>query len=98
MKYRFSYLPNVEKAKNFKVTSQDNKNASTFKISKEVLIAWGNPKEARLEHFMVAYIKKNGWTKEVTIDSKDTTRNLNNAIAELNGSKSSPAAKKPAKK
>ena len=81
MKYRFSYMPNTQKARVFRVTSPDKKNESVFNISREMIGIWGNPAESKLEQFMVAYIKKHGWPKQpVTVEVKDCSRNLNQAI------------------
>ena len=84
MKYQFTHLPNTAQALKFKVRSQEGGKESFFNISHAIVDVWGNPLESKLRAVMIAYIKKNGWSKEpVTITPKNSLRNINRYIASL---------------
>ena len=90
MKYRVSHLPNTGKEKQFKVQSAEDKKETSFSFSNQVLSVWGNPLESKLKEFMVAYIKRHGWSKErVAISPANSERNLNTQIAALPKGKAS---------
>ena len=88
MKYRFTHLPNTQKARTFKVNSLDGKNESVYCVSRKLVDIWGNPEESKIEQLIIAHIKKNGWAKQpVAIDAKDYSRSLTYAIASLSAPK-----------
>ena len=88
MKYNVSQLPNTGKALQFKVKSIAEKKETAFSFCKELLTVWGNPVQSKLKEVMVAYIKRNGWSKEmVSISGKNTLPNLNTYVASLPKSK-----------
>ncbi len=52
------------------------------------MTVWGNPLQSKLKEVMVAYIKRNGWSKEmVTLSEKNSAKNLNSYVASLPKSK-----------
>lgn len=88
MKYNVSQLPNTGKALQFKVKSVAEKKETAFSFCKELLTVWGNPVQSKLKEVMVAYIKRNGWSKDmVAISEKNSHRNLNSYVASLPKSK-----------
>lgn len=88
MKYNVSQLPNTGNAKQFKVKSIAEKKETSFSFSRELLTVWGNPLQPKLKEVMIAYIKRNGWSKEtVAISEKNISRNLNSYVASLPKSK-----------
>ena len=84
MKYRVSLIPDSEKTMNFKVWSDEGKEEVIFHFSKQLLSVWGRPLPAKLREVMVAYIKKNGWSKTpVEISLANSLKNLNQQIKHL---------------
>ena len=82
MSYAFSTLPSTQRAKKFRVRDPKTKAEAFFTIEKEVLGFWGNPLEAKVEQFMIGYLKKNGWPKEpVEVTPKNTAKDLTSLIA-----------------
>ena len=88
MKYRVSALPNTQHANRFVVRDIKGTHETQFNISKESLLIWGKPDPKKIKHFMIAYVKKNGWVKEpVDVCPKKSPRNLNHYITDLLGKK-----------
>ncbi len=94
MKYGFDTLPSTHHGKKFRVRSNPPKSEAYFNISYEVCRLWGNPTDNKLQQFMIAHIKKNGWSKSpVEITDTKTAKDLSNYVAALSGN----PKKKPAK-
>ncbi len=84
MKYRVSHLPNTGKSTQFKIQCAEDKKETAFSFSNDLLSVWGNPLESKLKEFMIAYVKRHGWSKErVAISSANSEKNLNTQIAAL---------------
>ena len=85
MKYRVSDLTHTQNEKRYVVKSEDSKHETAFSFSKGILVMWGRPLAPDLKELMVAHIKRNGWSKTpVVLDTKNSSKNLNQQIAALN--------------
>jgi hypothetical protein len=84
MKYRISPRPNTQHAHCFIVRDEKGTHETLFNISKKSLLIWGKPDKKKLNSFMIAYVKKNGWPKEaVDINPEKNPRNLDTFITSL---------------
>ncbi len=84
MKYRISHVPNSQNTLNYKVTSQEGDKQASFAICKELFEVWGKPADSKLGEVMIAYIKKNGWSKApVVITEEKAARNINTYVHSL---------------
>lgn len=88
LQYRFTHLPNTEKALRFRVRGPESGNEAFFNFARPLISVWGNPLEEQLRQLMIAYIRKHGWAKEpVTMTLENTPQNLTNYIIALPKSK-----------
>lgn len=88
MNYLISHVPNSQKTLNYKIKSAEGDKEAAFSFCKELYMVWGKPSEQKLGQVMIAYVKKNGWSKSpVILDEKTSGRNLNTYVSALLGAK-----------
>jgi hypothetical protein len=84
MKYAFTTLPSTAHDHKFKVQDTESKGEAFFNISRDVVSIWGNPAVAKMEQYMIGYLKKNGWPKEpVNVTMQNTPKDLSQGIADF---------------
>jgi len=84
MKYRVSQIPDSQKSMNFRFWTDEGKEEVVFNFARPLLVVWGNPGQDKLREVMVAYTKKNGWSKKaVVFDLTNSLKNMTQYIHSL---------------
>ena len=88
LNYRFTHVPNTEKALRYRVNGPEKGSEAHFDFSKKLISLWGNPAEEDLRQLMIAYVRKHGWAKEpVTMTTENSPGNLRHYIQAIPKSK-----------
>lgn len=80
-------MPNSAHALNFKIKTEKGDKQTQFSICRDLIDVWGKPAESKLKEVMVAYVKRHGWAKDVSLDLKNSPKSINTFIKSLPKSK-----------